>query len=137
MRWQAGRYGHARQYRRMGRAVVARQRTIAGRLLRDCERRVANAEMSAQQFERLRNPFGRMRRILTQGKKTKGKLYAPHATEAECISKGKVAQRNEIGVKVGCGHPSPRSHAGRALLPRQSLRMTHACRTTGALKFRS
>ena len=100
LRWQAGRYGHAQQYRRM-RRVVRRQRTIVGRLLRDFERKVADTQMGAAGFERLHSLLARVRRILTQGKKDKNKLYALHAPEVECISKGKVAKRYEFGVKVG------------------------------------
>jgi hypothetical protein len=43
--------------------------------------------------------IGRAQRIHTQRKKDKNKLYALHAPEAECISKGKARQRYEFGVK--------------------------------------
>ena len=99
LRWKAGRYGHARQYRRM-RKAIKRQRTITGRLLRDFERRLADVQMTQAQFEQLQTLFGRVRRILSQGKHTKGKLYALHAPEVECISKGKARKRYEFGVKV-------------------------------------
>jgi len=99
LRWKAGRYGHARQFRRMRRAI-ARQRTITGRLLRDLERKLADVQMSQEQFEQLHTLFARVRRILSQGTKSKDKLYALHAPEVECISKGKARRRYEFGVKV-------------------------------------
>jgi IS5 family transposase len=40
-------------------------------------------------------------RICRQRPKDKGKLYALHAPEVECIGKGKTRQPYEIGVKVG------------------------------------
>lgn len=42
----------------------------------------------------------RTRRILSQRPQDKNKLYAVHAPEVECISKGKVRSRYEFGVKV-------------------------------------
>lgn len=41
-----------------------------------------------------------MQRILTQKPKDKNKLYALHAPEVECISKGKAKTPYEFGVKV-------------------------------------
>jgi len=42
----------------------------------------------------------RAQRIHTQRKLDKNKLYALHAPEVECISKGKARQRYEFGVKA-------------------------------------
>lgn len=39
-------------------------------------------------------------RILTQKPKDRNKLYAPHAPELECISKGKARTPYEFGVKA-------------------------------------
>ena len=39
-------------------------------------------------------------RIRSQQPKDKNKLYALHAHEVECISKGKARHRYEFGVKV-------------------------------------
>lgn len=44
--------------------------------------------------------LGRTGRILTQRTKDKNKLYALHAPEVECISKGKARTPYEFGVKV-------------------------------------
>ena len=43
----------------------------------------------------------RATRIHTQKRKDKDKLYALHAPEVECISKGKSRNPYEFGVKVG------------------------------------
>ena len=42
----------------------------------------------------------RAERIRTQKLSDKNKLYALHAPEVECISKGKARKRYEFGVKV-------------------------------------
>ena len=68
LRWKAGRYGHARQYKRM-RKAIGRQRTITGRLLRDFERKLADVQMTQAQFDRLQGLFARVRRIREQSKK--------------------------------------------------------------------
>ena len=42
----------------------------------------------------------RAERIRTQQRNSKNKLYALHAPEVECISKGRARNRYEFGVKV-------------------------------------
>jgi len=91
---QAGRYAHARQYKRM-RRVIKKQRTIVGRLIRDIERKA-----SPEARERMASVLARAERLRTQQRKDKNKLYAWHAPEVECISKGKARQPYEFGVKV-------------------------------------
>ncbi len=101
---QAGRYAHARQFKRMRRAI-RRQRTIVGRLTREIERKagpLAQAERDA-----LNEVVSKATRIAAQGvaqRKTQNgqpKLYAWHAPEGDCISKGKARHPYEFGVKVG------------------------------------
>src|SRR5690606_33252281 len=70
---QAGRFAHARQFKRMRRAIK-RQRTIVGRLAREIDRKAIDGQP---------------------------KLYAWHAPEVDCISKGKARRPYEFGVKVG------------------------------------
>ncbi|AJQ89162.1 transposase [Xanthomonas oryzae pv. oryzicola] len=43
----------------------------------------------------------RAQRLLTQRPKDKQKLYALHAPEVDCMSKGKARQPYECGVKIG------------------------------------
>ncbi len=49
---------------------------------------------------RLAGQIGRTKRVLSQKPKDKNKLYALHAPEVECISKGKARTPYEFGVKV-------------------------------------
>jgi IS5 family transposase len=94
---QVSRYAHARQFKRMRHALRA-VRTRVGRVQRDVERHLEQAPPVAQ--GNLKDLLGRTRRILQQRTKDKNKLYAVHAPEVECISKGKAAKRYEFGVKV-------------------------------------
>jgi len=100
---KAGRYAHARQFKRMRRAIK-RQRTIVGRLQREIERK-AHAIGTAVR-EALSETLNKAQCIVTQSGQPKSidgnpKLYAWHAPEVDCISKGKAKQPYEFGVKVG------------------------------------
>jgi len=91
---QAGRYAHARQYRRMQREI-RRLRTWLGRVIRDVERK-AGELIPASLKERLVVA----KRLHAQRRDSKNKLYALHAPEVECIAKGKARTPYEFGVKV-------------------------------------
>jgi len=102
---RAGRYAHARQFRRM-RRMIKRQRTIVGRLQRDIERKAAALTITACARETLHTTLVRAAQIVAQSgtrKTTKDqpKLYSFHAPEVSCINKGKSRQPYEFGVKVG------------------------------------
>lgn len=97
LRRRAGGYAHARQFRRL-RKVLKRQRTILGRLLRDVRRKMD--VLDARVREKLELWMTRAERLHGQRPKDKGKLYALHAPEVECIGKGKARQPYEFGVKV-------------------------------------
>ena len=109
---KAGRYAHAKQFKRM-RSAIKRQGTIVGRLAREISRK---ASLKAHMLtEAVRQALGaavqKAERLVLQsrqrqaplGRRTAGapKLYAWHAPEVECISKGKAKQPYEFGVKVG------------------------------------
>lgn len=98
LRRRAGGYAHAKQYKRMKR-VLRRQRTILGRVIRDIERKLAGAGEAAKHA--LSMWLERAQRLHAQRPKDKGKLYALHAPEVECIGKGKARQPYEFGVKAG------------------------------------
>jgi IS5 family transposase len=93
----AGRYAHAKQFRRM-RREIKKLKTFLGRVYRDLCRKVAgNAELEAR-FARL---FGLVERLLAQQPQDKNKLYALHAPEVACIAKGKARTPYEFGAKIG------------------------------------
>ena len=97
LRRKAGGYAHAKQFKRL-KAVLRRQRTILGIVLREVRRKQAALSAVAQQ--RLNVWLERAERIYRQRPKDKDKLYALHAPEAECIGKGKARKPYEFGVKV-------------------------------------
>ena len=94
---QIGRYAHAKQFKRMH-GVVRSLRTRVGRVYRDIERQLA--KVSSAQLPALNELMTRVKRILTQQRKDKNKLYALHAPEVECIAKGMAKIPYELGIKV-------------------------------------
>ena len=103
LRFKAGGYAHAKQWRRL-RRVVKRQRTILGSVLRAVTRKLQagafDALASPASLQRLHLYLERAGRLHAQQPKDKNKLYAFHAPEVECLSKGKARQPYEFGVKA-------------------------------------
>ena len=94
---QIGRYAHARQFKRMNKALRT-LRTRVARIQREVVRQLPALPEQAQ--AKVGELLSCTRRILTQKTKDKNKLYALHAPEVECISKGKARTPYEFGVKV-------------------------------------
>ena len=94
---RAGRHAHARQFRRMRRALK-QLRTYLGRVFRDVGRKIAGNTALESKFARL---LGMVERLLAQKPKDKDKLYALHAPEVVCIAKGKARTPYEFGAKIG------------------------------------
>ena len=95
---QVGRYAHARQFRRMRRAL----RTLkgyTGRVLRDVGRKLG-AVPEGRLRDRINDRMALVTRLLRQTPKTPRKLYALHEPAVDCISKGKARVRYEFGTKV-------------------------------------
>jgi|TARA_B110000211_G_scaffold234699_1_gene305698 IS5 family transposase len=92
-----GRYGHAKQYKRM-RKAVKQVKGYLGRVLRDLQRQVdqQNIGLTDRQCDRLEQA----QRLLKQTKKSNNKLYSLHEPHVDCISKGKAHKRYEFGVKA-------------------------------------
>lgn len=100
---KAGGYAHAKQNKRLLR-TIKRQRTLVGKLIREVRGKLAtgalDANASSITLASMSTLLERADRIRTQQRKDKNKLYALHAPEVECISKGKVRSRYEFGVKL-------------------------------------
>jgi IS5 family transposase len=90
---KAGRYAHARQTRRMGKEVK-RLKTYLGRVVRDIERKAETVH------GQLRAEVNLAKRLLTQQRHDKNKLYSLHEPHVACISKGKAHKKYEFGNKV-------------------------------------
>jgi IS5 family transposase len=89
----ASRYAHAKQYKRMN-GQIRFLRTRLGRLIRDIERKVACADPE------LRELLSRCKRVQSQRRSDKNKIYSLHEPDVQCISKGKAHKRYEFGCKV-------------------------------------
>jgi IS5 family transposase len=88
-----GRYSHARQAKR-GRREQKKLLLYLGRVVRDIERKYQEpAPLLATMLERAK-------RIFTQKRDDKNKLYSMQAPEVECIAKGKAHKKYEFGCKV-------------------------------------
>ena len=80
--------------------MVKRQRTIFGIVIREVRRKMAATADNAVALTALNTWLERAERIRTQQKTDKNKLYALHAPEVECISKGKARKPYEFGIKA-------------------------------------
>ncbi len=95
---QVGRYAHARQFKRM-RKALKKLKGYTGRVLRDIERQLDKVPEGALKA-RMMEMIALANRLLAQKPKDKGKLYSLHEPEVDCISKGKAHKRYEFGTKV-------------------------------------
>ncbi len=89
----AGRYAHAKQFKRMGRELKY-LKTRLGRLIRDIRRQVPTPDAQLEHLLAL------CERLHAQQRGDKRKLYSLHEPEVVCISKGKAHKRYEFGQKV-------------------------------------
>ena len=80
--------------------MVKRQRTIFGIVIREVRRKMAATADNAVALTALNTWLERAERIRTPQKTDKNKLYALHAPEVECISKGKARKPYEFGIKA-------------------------------------
>lgn len=93
----AGRYAHAKQFRRM-RRMNKKLKSRLGRIVRDIERQLPQNNQRLQQAFNL--GLMQAKQLIAQQQNTKDKLYSLHCPEVECISKGKVHKTYEFGVKA-------------------------------------
>lgn len=106
LRFKAGRYAHAKQFNRL-RRVIARQRTVVGRISREITRKLDLTALAQAAREALGAALAKAGRILEQSQSrqgaqgSQGKLYSWHAPEVCCIAKGKSRTPYEFGAKVG------------------------------------
>jgi IS5 family transposase len=88
-----GRYSHARQTKR-ARREQKRLWLYLGRVIRDIERKCREPEGA------LATMLERAKRIFSQKRNDRNKLYSMQAPEVECIAKGKAHKKYEFGCKV-------------------------------------
>ena len=88
-----GRYNHARQAKR-ARREQKKLWLYLGRVIRDIERKCREPEGA------LATMLERAKRIFSQKRNDRNKLYSMQAPEVECIAKGKAHKKYEFGCKV-------------------------------------
>lgn len=81
--------------RKKANAAARRIKTIAGRMVRDLERK-----MTAAQRQNYDHELQLFYRVLTQQRKDTNKVYSLHEPDVRCITKGKEAKKYEFGNKV-------------------------------------
>ena len=74
----------------------AKLKTIAGRLLRELERKLSEEVLETHQ-----ESIDLFYRILNQKRKDKNKIYSIHKPFTACIAKGKAHKQYEFGTKIG------------------------------------
>ena len=89
---------HARQFKRMRKALRT-LRGYTGRVMRDIRRKLDAIPEGATR-DGVTELLARVSKLLHQAPKAKGKIYALHEPEVDCISKGKARVRYEFGCKV-------------------------------------
>ena len=88
---QAGRYAHAKQFGRMLKALK-KWKGYTGRVMRDLPRHLDDLPAGALR-ERVLDKLAPVSHLLHQAPKGGDKIYALHAPEVDCISKGKARVR--------------------------------------------
>lgn len=82
------------KHKKKARAAARKIKTIAGRLVRDLERKMTDDQLAF--YGRKLNLF---HQILQQQRDTKNKIYSIHEPHVKCIAKGKEAKPYEFGNK--------------------------------------
>jgi len=71
-------------------------KTIAGRLVRELERKLTEERLKLYESE-----LEMFKKVLNQKKEDKNKIYSLHKPYTNCISKGKAHKKYEFGNKIG------------------------------------
>lgn len=81
--------------RKKAKAAARKIKTIAGRLLRDIERKLPEGTLGSYH-----DKLALYHKVLGQQKYTKDKIYSLHEPQVKCIAKGKEAKKYEFGNKT-------------------------------------
>ena len=97
-------FGHHPRRRKKANRARKKLRTIAGRLLRELERK-----LTAEQLAAHKQQLDLYWQAITQQRSDSDKIYSLHKPYTACIAKGKAHKKYEFGNKVGLlTHPSRR-----------------------------
>lgn len=90
------RFAHHPKRIKEGRKAMKKIKVIAGRLVRDIDRKLQKA--GNKKFVREKELFTK---VLNQKKADKNKIYSLHEPQTACIAKGKSHKPYEFGAKIG------------------------------------
>ena len=82
--------------KKKAKAALKKIKTIAGRQVRDIERK-----FTQEQKEKYQRLFITINKILVQQRGDKNKIYSIHEPDVRCLAKGKEAKKFEFGNKSG------------------------------------
>jgi transposase, IS5 family len=115
---QHQRYAHAKQFKRAKRSL-RKLKTYLGRVIRDIARKIDGDPRLEAKFAWL---LSLARRVRAQERGQRGpKIYSLHASEVECIGKGKPRKPYEFGVKVSVATTLKHSKGGQFVVHAQAL----------------
>lgn len=89
------RFAHHPKRRKQASAALRKLRTIAGRLVRELERKLSQ-DARQTYADNLIN----LKKVIAQKRVDKNKIYSLHEPEVACIAKGKAHKKFEFGSKV-------------------------------------
>jgi IS5 family transposase len=89
------RFKKSKKQRKLAIKASRRIKTIAGRLLRDLERKLNPGQKQKYELD-----IELFKKVLNQKREDKNKIYSLHEPQTECISKGKEHKKYEFGKKV-------------------------------------
>jgi IS5 family transposase len=92
---RAQRWRRDRRKRKLAHRALRKLKVIAGRLIRELERKLPESVCEAQQAN-----FALYRRVLKQQPADRDKIYSLHEPQVYCLSKGKEHKKYEFGSKA-------------------------------------
>ena len=98
-------YARAKQFKRMHKPLRT-LKCLLGRVVRDLKRKASLEDLGNLVLSYL---LDLSEELLAQTKKSKNKIYSLHASEVECIAKGKAHKQYEFGNKVALVIPLKKS----------------------------
>ena len=93
---QYGRYNHAKQFKRKAK-MLSKMKNRLGRVYREIVRKLDSTILTIP--TKILQLVSNIKKLFTQKRNSKNKIYSLHEPEVACISKGKIHKRYEFGNK--------------------------------------
>jgi IS5 family transposase len=89
------RFSHHPRKRKVAKKAIKKLRTLAGRQVRDIERK-----LTTEMLEKYKQEIELFKRVIAQKRFDSNKIYSLHEPDVACIAKGKSHKEYEFGSKV-------------------------------------